>query len=203
MQYIRLIMTNIKTKSQDLLIKLQEFVLSYETKKRIPLIKKYLDANPGDILLDVGGNTGNTTQYFSQNCNVFVLEPDHKAVQYGKRNRPDIKFIEGFAENIPLPDKYFDKVLASASFHHFSDQDKALEELKRVLKPAGKIVIMEFDPKRTRGKIIKTIESLLHMGSYFYEPHQLRKKVQDHGLKVLSVESTTSSGYFLIANNNT
>jgi ubiquinone/menaquinone biosynthesis C-methylase UbiE len=196
-------MTNIRTKSQDLLIKLQEFVLSYETKRRIPLIKKYLDANPGDILLDVGGNTGKTAQFFSQNCNVFVLEPDHKAVEYGKRYRPNIKFIEGFAENIPLPDKYFDKVLASASFHHFSDQDKALEEMKRVLKPDGKIVIMEFDPKTTRGKIIKTIESLLHMGSYFYEPHQLKKKVEDHGLKVLSVESITPFGYFLIAYNNT
>jgi demethylmenaquinone methyltransferase/2-methoxy-6-polyprenyl-1,4-benzoquinol methylase len=94
-------------------------------------------------------------------------------------------------------------ILVSASFHHFSDQDKALEEMKRVLKPDGKMVIMEFDPKTTRGKLIKTIESLLHMGSYFYEPYQLKKKVEDHGLKVLSVESTTSFGYFLIAYNNT
>ncbi|CAN5718692.1 hypothetical protein BH23THE1_BH23THE1_32190 [soil metagenome] len=62
---------------------------------------------------------------------------------------------------------------------------------------------MEFDPKTTRGKIIKTIESLLHVGSYFYEPHQLKKKVEDHGLKVLSVESITPFGYFLIACNYT
>ncbi len=41
-----------------------------------------------------------------------------------------MKFIEGEAENIPLPDEYFDKVIASASFHHFTDQDKALEEMK-------------------------------------------------------------------------
>ncbi len=173
-------------------------------KEEIPLIKKYLDVNPDDILLDVGGNTGIITQYFSEYCKkCFVLEPNHKAVEYGKRNRPNIKFIEGFAENMPLPDKYFDKVLTSASFHHFSNQDKSLEEMKRVLKLDGKMVIMEFDPKTTRGKIIKNIESLLHMGSYFYEPHHLRKKVRDHGLKVLSVESTSSFGYFLTACNNT
>jgi ubiquinone/menaquinone biosynthesis C-methylase UbiE len=37
---------------------------------------------------------------------------------------PNIKFVEGVAENMPLPDGYFDKVVASASFHHFPDQDK-------------------------------------------------------------------------------
>ena len=42
---------------------------------------------------------------------------------------------------IDVPDNYFDKVVASASFHHFSDQDNALEEMKLVLKPDGKMII--------------------------------------------------------------
>jgi ubiquinone/menaquinone biosynthesis C-methylase UbiE len=42
-----------------------------------------------------------------------------------------------------VPDNYFDKVVASASFHHFLDKDKALEEMRRVLKPDGKIIILE------------------------------------------------------------
>ena len=33
---------------------------------------------------------------------------------------------------MPLPDEYFDKVVASASFHHFSDQDIASEEMQSV-----------------------------------------------------------------------
>jgi ubiquinone/menaquinone biosynthesis C-methylase UbiE len=45
----------------------------------------------------------------------------------------NIKFIQAGAENVPLPDNHFDKEVASASFHHFSDQDSALEEMKRVL----------------------------------------------------------------------
>jgi ubiquinone/menaquinone biosynthesis C-methylase UbiE len=61
---------------------------------------------------------------------VVVLEPKRNVVEYGSTHRPKITFIEGRAENIPLPDEHFDKVVASASFHHFSDHDTALEEMK-------------------------------------------------------------------------
>ena len=45
-----------------------------------------------------------------------MLEPKHNVVEYGRSHRPNIKFVEGGAENIPLPDEYFDKIVASASF---------------------------------------------------------------------------------------
>ena len=51
-----------------------------------------------------------------------MLEPKRRSVEYGRSHRPNIKFVEGVAENMPLPDGYFDKVVASASFHHFPDQ---------------------------------------------------------------------------------
>jgi ubiquinone/menaquinone biosynthesis C-methylase UbiE len=63
-----------------------------------------------------------------------------------EQNRPYIKFVEGGVENIPLPSEHFDRVVASASFHHFPDQDRGLEEMKRVLKPDGKMSIIEIDP---------------------------------------------------------
>ena len=105
--------------------------------------------------------------YWSQKRNV---------VEYGKSRRPNIKFVEGEAENIPLPDAYFDKVVASASFHHFSDHDKALEEMKRVLKPDGKIIILEIDPNTRRGERLKFCETVFHTGAKLYQPAQLRRK---------------------------
>ena len=69
------------------------------------------------------------------------MEPNRNVIEYGRAHRPNIKFIEGGAEDIPLPGEYFDKVVASASFHHFSDEDSALEEMKRVLKPDGSTVV--------------------------------------------------------------
>jgi ubiquinone/menaquinone biosynthesis C-methylase UbiE len=89
-------------------------------------------------------------------------------------------------------------VVASASFHHFSDQDEALEEMKRVLKPDGKIIILEIDPNTPRGKRLKFCESLFHTGAKLHQPAQLSKKIQAHNLQVLSIDST-DLGYFLTA----
>jgi ubiquinone/menaquinone biosynthesis C-methylase UbiE len=180
-------------------IKLQEPFLTLGAKKRIQFMTQHIDITPGNILLDVGGNTGKITQVYGRDCKeIVVLDPKHAAVEYGRTYLPHIKFVEGGAENIPSPGEYFDKVVASASFHHFPHPDRGLEEMKRVLKPNGKMIIMEIDPNTGSGKWLKICEGMLHTGAKFYDPLQLRKKVEEHGLRVLSVYSTTL-GYFLTA----
>jgi ubiquinone/menaquinone biosynthesis C-methylase UbiE len=165
-------------------------------------MSEYIDIKPNDIILDIGGNTGKITEAYSNNCkDVVVLEPKHSVVEYGRSHRPNIKFVEGGAENIPLPDEFFDKVVASASFHHFSDQDKALEEMRRVLKSDGKIIILEIDPNTPRGKRLKFCETLFHTGAKLYQPSQLSKRIEEHNLHVLSMDYTTI-GYFLTAAKN-
>jgi ubiquinone/menaquinone biosynthesis C-methylase UbiE len=192
-------MTNIRELYNNLVVKLQEFTYTIGASKRIQIMSEYTDVKPNDIILDTGGNTGKITEAYSKNCKeVIVLEPKRSIVEYGRSHRPNIKFIEGGAENIPLPDNYFDKVVASASFHHFSDQDKALEEMKRVLKPDGKIIILEIDPNTPRGKRLKFCETVFHTGAKLYQPAQLSKKIQAHNLEVLSIDSNYL-GYFLTA----
>jgi ubiquinone/menaquinone biosynthesis C-methylase UbiE len=180
-------------------IKLQESFLTLGAKKRIEFMLQYIDITPGDILLDVGGNTGKITEAYARDCKeIVVLEPNHMVVEYGRTHRPQIKFVEGGAENIPFPNQYFDKIVASASFHHFSNQDRGLDEMKRVLKSDGKILIAEIDPNSRRGRWLRFWQGLVHGSTKFYKPLQLRKKVEEHGLQVLPVYSTVS-GYFLTA----
>ena len=180
-------------------IKIQESFLTLDAKKRIQFMTQHIDISPGDILLDVGGNTGKITEVYARDCKeVVVLEPKHAVVEYGRTYRPNIKYVKGGAENIPLPGEHFDKVVASASFHHFPKQDRSLEEMKRVLKSNGKMIIIEIDPNTARGKRLKICEGILHTGAKFYEPIQLKKKAEDHGFEVLSINSTTL-GYFLTA----
>jgi ubiquinone/menaquinone biosynthesis C-methylase UbiE len=192
-------MGNSKEPFNKFAIKLQESFLTIGSKKRIQLMLQYIDITSRDVLLDVGGNTGKITEVYARECKeVVVLEPKHAVVEYGRKYRPHLKFVEGGAENIPLPAEHFDKVIASASFHHFPNQDRGLEEMKRVLKPDGKMIIIEIDPDTGRGKRLKICEGILHTGAKFYEPVQLKKKVEDHGLEVLSINST-ALGYFLTA----
>ena len=194
-------MTSIRELYNNFVVKLQESIYTVGAAKRVQVMSEYVDIRSEDVILDIGGNTGKVTEAYSNNCKeVIVLEPKRNVVEYGKSRRPNIKFVEGEAENIPLPDAYFDKVVASASFHHFSDHDKALEEMKRVLKPDGKIIILEIDPNTRRGERLKFCETVFHTGAKLYQPAQLSKKIQAHNLEVLSIDSTTI-GYFLTAVN--
>jgi ubiquinone/menaquinone biosynthesis C-methylase UbiE len=189
----------IKESYNKFVIKLQESFFTLGSNKRVQLMLQYIDIKPNDVLLDVGGNTGKITEVYAKGCKeIVVLEPKHAVVEYGSRYRPHIKFVEGEVENIPLSDEYFDKVVASASFHHFPNQDRGLEEMKRILKSNGKMTMLEIDPTTGTGKRLKVCESILHTGAKFCEPFQLRNKVEDHGMKILSVKST-SLGYFLTA----
>ena len=62
------------------------------------LVPEYLDIGPGDILLEIGGNTGKITEAYSANCKeIVVLEPKRNIVEYGRSHRPHIIFIEGYA----------------------------------------------------------------------------------------------------------
>ena len=196
-----IVMTSISELYNNFIVKLQELIYTIGVAKRVQVMSEYVDIRSEDVILDIGGNTGKVTEAYSNNCKeVIVLEPKRNVVEYGKSRRPNIKFVEGEAENIPLPDAYFDKVVASASFHHFSDHDKALEEMKRVLKPDGKIIILEIDPNTRRGERLKFCETVFHTGAKLYQPAQLSKKIQAHNLEVLSIDSTTI-GYFLTAVN--
>jgi len=62
------IMSNIRGAVRDFVIKLQEFAITFGARKRIQIMLEYIDIRPGDILLDVGGNTGKITEAYSRNC---------------------------------------------------------------------------------------------------------------------------------------
>ena len=53
------------------------------------LVPEYLDIGPGDILLEIGGNTGKITEASSANCKeIVVLVPKRNIVEYEKSHRP-------------------------------------------------------------------------------------------------------------------
>lgn len=159
---------------------------------------EYVDIRPSDILLDVSWNTGKITEA-SRNCKeVVVLESKHGIIEYGRSRRPHNKFIEGEVENIPLPSEHFDKIVASASFHHFPNHDKGLEEMKRVLKTNGKMLLLGLIQIQEGESGCRFVKIYLHTGAKLYEPTQIREKVEDHGLEVLYIRPTTLA-YFLIA----
>jgi demethylmenaquinone methyltransferase/2-methoxy-6-polyprenyl-1,4-benzoquinol methylase len=75
-----------------------------------------------------------------------------------KRNLANITFIEGDAENLPLESNSIDCLTISYGFRNISNYEMALTEFYRVLKPGGKLGILEFS--KPKSKIIGFIFKL-------------------------------------------
>ncbi len=154
----------------------------------------------GVRLLDVGGGTGAATERFAMGCaEVVVLEPDRRKVAEGRRHRPAIRFQDGHAEEIPFPDATFDRVTSVVAFHHMENQERALEEMRRVLRDSGRIVLFELPPSRAPGRVYRWIAGYRHVGHMaFHGPEELTAKLRAGGFTEVSNRSAVT-GYFVLA----
>ena len=67
-----------------------------------------------------------------------------------KKKLNNVKFIHGYAEKLPFEDNSIDIITISFGFRNFNDYETALNEIYRVLKPGGKLAVLEFyRPKNT------------------------------------------------------
>lgn len=88
-------------------------------------------------VLDIGAGTGLLTRaLLDAGHRVTVVEPDEGMLNQLRENLPNITAHVSPAEVLPLADDSVDAVMAGQSFHWF-DPDRALPEIKRVLKPGG------------------------------------------------------------------
>lgn len=54
-----------------------------------------------------------------------------------------LRFVVGDAENLPFDDNSFDVLTCCNSFHHYPHQDRAVAEMRRVLKPDGRLMLID------------------------------------------------------------
>jgi ubiquinone/menaquinone biosynthesis C-methylase UbiE len=102
---------------------------------------------PGARVLDVGCGSGAFTALLRERgYEVSGLDISPEQIAMAKRKLPEIEFIQGDAEDIPLGNGEADGVLLSGLVHHFPDPRRLAGEVRRVLKPGGRFVA--FDPNR-------------------------------------------------------
>ncbi|NTU46239.1 class I SAM-dependent methyltransferase [Candidatus Roizmanbacteria bacterium] len=124
---------------------------SYERVRTVhndPLLKKICDLlrfQKNDTVLDFGCGAGD---YVSQ---VSLMSKKTKGVDRdvttAKKRFPKNSFLTQKAEKLPFPDNSFDKIMAINVIEHVYDFDGLLKELKRVLKPQGKLFITTYDTR--------------------------------------------------------
>ncbi|MDB5282006.1 MAG: class SAM-dependent methyltransferase [Bacteroidota bacterium] len=99
---------------------------------------------PGGKFLDVGCGTGYCMLKAKElfNCEVFGIDPAPLAAGVGRyQNDTGLTITKGSAEDIPFGDKLFDTVYCSHVLEHTTDSAKSLEEMSRVMKDDGTLII--------------------------------------------------------------
>ncbi len=108
------------------------------------------DPKPGEHLLDVGAGVGPSSLVAAhRGVQVTALEPSRfMRAGLSLRNRianGPIRVAKGSVESIPLQSEVIDVTIAVNSFHHWQDRSRGLAEVHRVLKPEGRVYIVEED----------------------------------------------------------
>ncbi len=141
-------------------------------------------ANPLAVL-DVGCGTGRLLRSAHARFPAAALHGVDAAVEMVKQAAAltpagsGIQFQQATAEALPFPDRRFDLVFSTMTFHHWSDQRKGIAEIKRVLAPGGKWLLADFMPT----VLMRWVRRLLRMGQ-FPVRGELDSVLSDAGLAV-------------------
>ncbi|MBM4243707.1 MAG: methyltransferase domain-containing protein [Deltaproteobacteria bacterium] len=99
----------------------------------------------GMRVLDIGTGTGLVARAAVRITGdpSLVVGVDPSPGMMAQANLPGVQLVEGRAEEVPFPDASFDFVSLGYALRHVSDLSVAFAEFKRVLKPAGKLCLLE------------------------------------------------------------
>ncbi|APC92066.1 MULTISPECIES: bifunctional demethylmenaquinone methyltransferase/2-methoxy-6-polyprenyl-1,4-benzoquinol methylase UbiE [Francisella] len=108
----------------------------------------------GDNVLDLAGGTGDLAYKFCQMVGsqgkVILSDINSSMLEVGKEKLTNkgcvgnIEYVQANAECLPFPDNYFDCIAISFGLRNVTDKDKALASMYRVLKPGGRLLVLEF-----------------------------------------------------------
>ena len=94
--------------------------------------------------LDVGSGTGRFTPALAQAFGpVTGVEPSvrMREVAQAQSRHPDVQYLAGSAEDMPVPSASADYALMFLSWHHVQDKPGAVRELTRVIRPTGRLLL--------------------------------------------------------------
>lgn len=117
-----------------------------------------LNPQPGETIIDCAGGTGDMARRFSRmaraaqarrggaDARVLVVDYNAEMIAAGRRkgSEPQMAWAVGDAQRLPFPDAVADAYVISFGIRNVTDIAAALAEARRVLKPGGRFLCLEF-----------------------------------------------------------
>jgi len=133
----------------DLINDLQSLGLHRWWKKRL---LRLADPRPGEAALDVCCGTGDVALGLAERgAEVIGLDFSEPMLAVARRRsggRPGVRFVCEDAEQLPYPEERFDIVTVAYGLRNLSDWRKGLREMWRVMRPGGRLLILDFGKPR-------------------------------------------------------
>ncbi len=166
---------------------------------------------PGNKVLDLAGGTGDLTKKFSKivgpSGKVVLADINSSMLEVGRERLTNqgyvgnIEYVQANAQYLPFEDNTFDVITIAFGLRNVTDKDEALRSMFRVLKPGGRLLVLEFsqtnNPLLKKAYDLYSFTALPLMGklvtndseSYKYLAESIRMHPDQETLKGMMVDA--------------
>lgn len=137
-------------------------------------------------VLDVGCGTGQLAARLPDALDaeqVWGCDAAPGMLEQARRRSAAVDWIQGTAENVPLPDGSVDAIVSTEAFHWF-DQPAALREFHRLLTPGGHLVVAFVSPRTRAASRALNASGLVGVGGHWPHRAKMRRLATDAGFRI-------------------
>jgi ubiquinone/menaquinone biosynthesis C-methylase UbiE len=153
-----------------------------------------LALQPGERVLDIGCGPGllaeEMTEEVGPDGRVDGIDTSESMLAIASRRAAPVHYATGDALSLPYPDQTFDAAVATQVYEYVPDMPAALAEARRVLRPGGRLLILDTDwdsivwHSSDRERMLRVLEKWNDHLAHPYLPRHLPRLLRDAGLEL-------------------
>jgi ubiquinone/menaquinone biosynthesis C-methylase UbiE len=150
------------------------------------IVFDYLEPQKNEKICDVACGCGeHSIRLLKRGCHVVGTDSDRKSIAIAREFARKNKFALATAEKLPFKSNIFDKVVSVCALEHFSEGEKALKEIYRVLKPNGSVVLTVDSLTYPISDRLRAAHKIRWHVNHYYSLPELKEKLIELGFEVL------------------